>query len=250
MTVPEGDMPERGWPAVVFVHGYIPPSTYITTEKYIAYVDYLARNGFVVFKIDLRGHGDSEGDPSGAYYSSDYIIDTLSAYSALQSSDFVNPEKVGLWGHSMAGNIVFRSFVVKKDIPAVVIWAGAVYTYSDIAEFHINDNSYRPPSDFPNRVRSRELLREIYGEFDPENDFWKQIVPTNYLDGVTGAIEIHHAKDDDVVNIGYSRNVMEVLDNTSIPHELFEYTFGGHNITGSSFNKAMERTVEFYNERL
>ena len=34
---------------------------------------------------------------------------------------------------------------------------------------------------------------------------------------------------------------MEVLDNTSIPHELFEYTFGGHNITGSSFNKAMER---------
>ncbi len=58
LTIPKGEVPAGGWSAVVFVHGYIPPTTYKTTEKYIEYVDYLARNGLVVFKIDLRGHGE------------------------------------------------------------------------------------------------------------------------------------------------------------------------------------------------
>lgn len=84
LTVPKGDMPSGGWPAVVFVHGYIPPALYKTTEKYLEYVDHLAKSGLVVFKIDLRGHGESEGEPGGAYYSADYVIDVLNAYSALQ----------------------------------------------------------------------------------------------------------------------------------------------------------------------
>ena len=92
LTIPAGEKPANGWPAIVFVHGYIPPKTYQTTERYVDYVDYLARNGFVVFKIDLRGHGNSEGQAGGGYYGSDYVIDTLNARAALQSTDFVNKE--------------------------------------------------------------------------------------------------------------------------------------------------------------
>jgi uncharacterized protein len=110
LTRPKGEVPEGGWPAIVFIHGYIPPRQYQTLQNYSSYVDFLARNGFVVFKIDLRGHGQSEGEPGGAYYSSDYVIDTLNAYSALGNSDFINKEKIGLWGHSMAGNLVLMLF--------------------------------------------------------------------------------------------------------------------------------------------
>ena len=56
LTIPNSNKPNGGYPAIVFNHGYIPPTQYKTTEKYVSYVDYLARNGFVVFKIDLRGH--------------------------------------------------------------------------------------------------------------------------------------------------------------------------------------------------
>lgn len=114
LTKPQGKMPAGGWPAVVFVHGYIPPTQYQTTQQYYDYIDYLARNGLVVFKIDLRGHGNSEGESSGAYYSSDYVIDVLNAYSALQKSSFVNPAKIGLWGHSMAGNVVMRTLLLSQ----------------------------------------------------------------------------------------------------------------------------------------
>src|SRR5205823_605623 len=71
LTKPLGENPKGGFPAIVFIHGYIPPTEYKTEEKYVDYVDFLARNGFVVFKIDLRGHGFSEGKATGSYYSSD-----------------------------------------------------------------------------------------------------------------------------------------------------------------------------------
>lgn len=250
LTRPNGETPAGEWPAIVLVHGYIPPAQYQTTQNYATYVDYLARNGFVVFKIDLRGHANSEGEQSGAYYSGDYIIDTLNARAALAVSGFVNPDKIGLWGHSMAGNVVFRSFVAAQDISAVVIWAGAVYTYVDFSEYSIEDGSYQPPPANSEQARKRKELFETYGQFDPKSEFWKQVVPTNYLEGVGGAIQVHHALNDNVVSIGYSRNLMSLLDSTGIPHELHEYPSGGHNLTGESFTQAMERSVEFFRKHL
>lgn len=258
LTIPKGDpstgsgqgTPQNGWPAIIFVHGYIAPSTYQTLENYSAYVDYLAKSGFVVFKIDLRGNGQSEGEPGGAYYSSDYIIDTLNARVALQKSDFVNPKAVGLWGHSMAGNVVSRALAADPTIPAVDIWAGAAYTYSDFSEFGIMDNSYQPPPTQTPSRRKRNEMFEKYGQFNPNNSFWKLVPMTNYLEDIKGAIQINHATDDPVVSIEYSRNLNSLLDKTSIPHKLNEYSSGGHNLTGVSFNEAMQNTVEFFKKYL
>ena len=251
VTQPAGEPPNGGWPAIVFVHGYIPPAQYQTLgSSYSSYVDYLARNGFVVFKIDLRGHGSSEGEAGGGYYGSDYIVDTLNAYSALQASSFVNPKKIGLWGHSMAGNVLLRTAAVKMNIPAVVIWAGAVYSYADMQKYGIKDASYTPPSNDSERQRKRKLLFDTYGQFSADSDFWKQVAPTNYLSDITSAIQIHHAVDDPVVDVGYSRDLNALLDKTTISHELNEYQSAGHNISGASFNEAMAKTVEFYNKYL
>src|SRR3989344_6874429 len=66
LTKPKGEQPPGGWPAIVFIHGYIAPSQYRTTQNYAQYVDYFAKENFVVFKIDLRGHDKSEGEGGGA----------------------------------------------------------------------------------------------------------------------------------------------------------------------------------------
>ncbi|HSX09563.1 MAG TPA: alpha/beta fold hydrolase [Candidatus Saccharimonadales bacterium] len=286
LTVPVGTAPDGGWPAVVFVHGFIPPKQYSTLERYTDYVDYLARNGFVVFKIDLRGNGDSDGTPAGAYFSSGYVIDTLNAYAALQSSHVaspsassgirvsvipkespgvsitptpnpeelveVNPKKIGLWGHSMAGNIVMRVWAVKPDIPAVVIWAGAGYSYTDLQKYRINDPSYQPnpkPSTTATASAQRQL-QKLYGRPGTDNQFWHDMAPTSFLTDLKGAIQIDHAVDDPVVNIGYSRDLMKLFDKTKIPHTLYEYPTGGHNISEPSFTPAMQHTVDFYKKYL
>lgn len=246
LTIPKGDAPENGFPAVIFLHGYIPPQSYRTLENYNSYVDYFAKRGMVVFKIDLRGHDQSDGDASGAYYSSDYVIDTLNAFTALENADFVDSNKIGLWGHSMAGNVALRTLAAKPSIPKVVIWAGAVYTYEDFAEYGIADDSYRPPdTDTPRRQKRQELM-DTHGQFDTNSWFWQQVPATNYLNGIQGAVQIHHAKNDTVVGIEYSRNLIKILDSAGISNELYEYGSGGHNISGSSFSQAMQRSTEFY----
>lgn len=251
LTKPKGDMPKEGWPAIVFVHGYIPPKSYETRgQAYSSYVDYLARNGFVVFKIDLRGHGRSEGEPGGAYYSGDYVIDTLNAYTALQKHEFVNSKAVGMWGHSMAGNILLRSFAVKPDIPAVVIWGGAGFTYIDLNKYGITDNSFDPSQSSSTRMKKREQIRKLYGNPDLTHAFWKQLSPAGFLTELQGSLSLHHAQDDEVVTVNYSKDLNTLLEKTSVRHEYFEYPSGGHNISGENFILAMERTVIFYKNYL
>lgn len=250
LTIPTGEMPKGGWPAVVFVHGYIPPAQYATLEKYIDYVDFIARNGFIVFKIDLRGHGTSEGEPSGAYYSADYVIDTLNAYAALESSGFVNKSKIGLWGHSMAGNVVMRSMAARPAIPAGVIWAGAVYTYTDFLEYRISDASYVPlPSSSPS-IGRRQRIIQTNGEITADNPYWQQVAPATFAKDLQGAVQLHHAINDDVVSIEYSRNLKNILDKAEVESEFYEYLSGGHNISDASWIAAMERTVDFYKKHL
>lgn len=245
LAIPNADAPEEGWPAVVFIHGYIPPKEYETTQNYVSYMEPLAREGLVVFKIDLRGHDDSEGVAHGAYFAETYVVDTLNAHSALKNAEFVDSEKIGLWGHSMAGNVVFRSLVANPEIKKGVIWAGAVYTYEDFDKFSIQDTSYQPPPQDSERRLRRERLGLIHGSFNPESEFWKQVVPTNYLEGVSTELQIHHAVNDPVVDIRYSRNLLEVLEGSEINAKLFEYSTGGHNITGESFTQAMQRSADF-----
>ncbi len=248
LTKPKGEMPENGWPGIIFVHGYIPPSEYHTLNNYEVYVDFLADRGFVVFKTDLRGHGDSGGSPSSGYFSADYVIDVLNAYASLKKTDFI--DQVGLWGHSMSGNLVFRAMVINQNIPATVIWAGATYTYEDFFEYSINDNSYQPPNRESEAAEKRSNLFDIHGNFDPNNSFWRQVVPTNYLNGVKGSIQLHHAVNDPVVDIEYSKNLMKILDGTAIEHQLYEYPNGGHNIRSPNFSTAMQQTAEFFRSEL
>jgi uncharacterized protein len=278
LTVPTGTPPDGGWPAIVFVHGYIPPKEYTTTSRYVDYVDYLARNGFVVFKIDLRGNGDSQGQPAGAYYSAGYVIDTLNAYAALQSAHVasisatptqvseptpsvaptqtpqqivgVNPNKIGLWGHSMAGNIVMRAWAAKPDIPAVVIWSGAGYTYTDLVKYKINDPSFQPSELSSPSAGLRGQLQKMYGKPDLNNHFWHDLAPVSFLTDLKGAIQVDQAQDDTVVNIGYNSDLMKLFDKTSVPHQMYEYPTGGHNIEGPSFDEAMQNTVVFYKKYL
>lgn len=250
LTEPTGERPAGGWPAVVFVHGYIPPQQYQTQERYEDYVNALAKSGLVVLKIDLRGHGQSEGQASGAYYSSDYVIDVLNAVAALETVDFVNNQKIGLWGHSMAGNIVLRSIAVKPTLPAAVIWAGAGFTYQDLLQYGIQDASYRPPASNSAQQNQRRRLMEVLGQFSLENPFWQQVSPLRYFPEIKTAIQLHHARNDEVVSVEYSRNLHSLLNQAQVPNQLFEYESGGHNISGSNFSVAMNRTIDFFTTTL
>jgi uncharacterized protein len=246
LTVPNGTPPATGWPAIIFNHGYIPPEQYRTTERYVAYVDGFARNGYVVFRPDYRGHDKSEGTASGGYGSPDYTIDVLNALASVKQYAAVDPERIGMWGHSMGGHITLRSMVTTKDIKAGVIWAGVVASYPDLM------NRWRRPvpATVPTRARRwRDDLVAQYGLPESNPDFWASISPSSYLADLSGPLQLHHGTADESVPTEFSRDLYQQAQEAElpVPVEYYEYPGDNHNLS-KSFNTAMQRSIAFFDK--
>ncbi len=247
LTIPNDT--EKKYPAIIFNHGYIPPAEYRTTERYVAYLDGFARNGYVVFKPDYRGHGNSEGEPSGAYGSNGYLIDVLNALASVKKLKQVNPEKIGMWGHSLGGFITLRAMVINKDIKAGVIWAGVVAPYSDLINNWFNRRPV-PTISLPHWRQSwRQNLVKIYGAPEENPDFWNSISANSYLHDISGPLQLHHGTGDISVPVEFSQKLEQQLKQAGKTVKLYTYPGDDHNIT-NYFNSAIQRSVEFFDNYL
>lgn len=249
-TVPKSNQPEDGFPAIVFIHGYLNPPTYQTLERYVAYQNGFAQSGYVTFKPDLRGHGRSEGESVSSNFSADYIYDALNLTASLQADKRVNKEKIGMWGHSMGGGITLRSMVVSKEIKAGVMWAGVVGDWEDLLERYRKRTPW-VSSTASSTTRSRIAeFTEKYASPSANPTFWGTIDAYNYLADISGPVQLHHGTADDSVPVEFSQHLKNALEGVGKPVEYFEYPGGDHNLGGSAFGPAMRRSVEFFDKYL
>ncbi len=252
LTVPFGKRPTHGWPAIIFIHGYIRPSTYKTTELYVPYVRNLAKNGYIVFKPDFRGHDKSEGKPDSQYFSPSYTIDILNAMASVKRYPDTNPEKIGMWGHSDGGNVILRSVVVNKtDIKAAVIWGGVVAPYTDLTtNWQLRVPYHQPIEDL--KIENNhlpEILAE-YGTPSSNPNFWKTIEPLNYLADITTPIQLDTGDSDEQVPPDFSLKLKNKLQAIGKVAEYYNYPMGDHNISSPNFEIAMKFTVDFFDSYL
>ena len=245
MTVPSGEKPFAGWPVIIFNHGYIPPNVYRTTERYIAYVDLLARSGYIVFRSDYRGHDRSEGVAGGPYTRPDYSIDVLNAVGSLKRYPDADPDRIGMWGHSMGGYITLRSMVVSSDIKAGVIWAGVVARYPDL---YTRWNPGARPSN-PAAGTWVDSLQQAHGSVEQNPQFWNSISANAYLRDLDGPIQLHHGTADADVPWQFSEMLYAEMLEANQVVEFYMYEGDNHNIS-NSFSLAMQRTIEFFDRCL
>lgn len=251
LTVPIGEKPSTGWPVILFNHGYIPPEEYRTTERYVAYVDAFARNGYIVMKPDYRGHGDSQGNPEGAYYSPAYTIDVLNAVSSIKRYPLADPKRIGMWGHSMGGMITLRAMVISQDIHAADIWAGVAVSYQDLAtNWHRTPGNPSRPFVPSTREQSfvrpnRQVLLDTYGDFSTNPIFWKSIAPIYYVKDLHAPIQLQHGSADEEVPILFSTRLKEMLEQAGKDVTLYVYDGDDHNIS-NNLSIALVRSVDFF----
>ena len=246
LTVPQGEQPTSGWPAIVFNHGYIPPDVYRTTERYVAYVDGFARNGYVVFRPDYRGHGSSEGEARGAYGNPDYVIDVLNALASVKRLDYVDVERIGMWGHSMGGYITLRAMVTDPSIKAGVIWAGVVASYPDLVE-RWNRQRSEVVAAVPAARRWRAQLLEQYGTPEENPEYWASISANSYLADLSGPVQIHHGTADADVPVEFSVTLFDQIKAANQTGEVYTYLGDDHNIS-QSLGTAIQRSVAFFDQ--
>lgn len=246
MTVPRGAKPETGWPVLIFNHGYISPSQYSTTGSYAAYVDVLARSGYIVFKPDYRGNGKSEGSAPGGYGSPAYTIDVLNALASLKRYPDVDPNRIGMWGHSMGGQVTLRAMVITKDIRAGVIWAGVVGPYPELV-----DNWNQPSTSdlsIPLSVRRwREGLIAQYGTTAQNPPFWASVSPNTFVADLSGPLQLHHDLGDSEVPARFSQELYDEVKQVGKTVELYTYPGDDHNLA-KDLSLAMQRTMAFFDK--
>jgi dipeptidyl aminopeptidase/acylaminoacyl peptidase len=244
MTVPNGEKPATGWPVIIFNHGYIPPAAYVTTERYVAYVDLIARSGYIVFKSDYRGHGNSEGDARGAYSYPDYTVDVLNAVASMKNYPDADPNRIGMWGHSMGGYITLRAMVISKDIKAGVIWAGVVASYPDLLTKWRRGPGASPDS-MPHSASWRSTFVDTYGSPEENPQFWNSISANSYLTEISGPLQLHHGTADADVPLEFSETLFYQMLAVNQYVELYKYEGDNHNLS-NYFITAMSRTIEFF----
>lgn len=241
LMVPATPKPQNGYPAIIFMHGFIPPKQYSTTGNYPTYQAMLTRGGFITFKPDLRGHGQSEGEAVSAHYSEKYTVDAMYAISSLKNYKDVDPEKIGYWGHSNGGEIGLRAVVISPDIKAAVFWAGVVGSYKDMLETYNDKISF---------LRNKENpLVNKNGLPSSNPEFWNKIDPYFFLGDIAAPIQLHHGTGDTNVPIELSIRLKEELEKINKKVEYYEYAGDDHDINASS-KIAWQRAIAFFKENL
>lgn len=233
MNTPKGAGP---FPVVLVLHGYVNPRAYRTPYTYTQrYADTLARAGFLVIHPDYRGHGRSEGDEEqDNLFRTGYAIDVLNLIEYAKRLPNVNPNAIGLFGHSMGGGISTRVLAVSNDVKASVLY-GAMSADEQANTKQISE-VFRGGSRIPEQ-------NVPLSEYAP-------ISPIHYLNDFKAAIEIHHGARDTQVPVAWSRDLNEKLLALGKDVVLYEYPRAGHSLQGRDLTTMMDRVIAFYRDTL
>jgi uncharacterized protein len=254
LTVPVGNKPANGWPVILFNHGYIAPDQYQTfpsVGQYASYYPVFSKNDYIVFKPDYRGNGNSEGQPEGAYYSPAYTADDLNALASIKKYKDADPDKIGIWGHSMGGNITLRDLVVRpNDVKVAVIWGGVVGSYEDLMFNWQRKVPFQPSArELALRNNQRSNLVSKYGDPRQNPNFWNSLDSTNFVSDIAVPVQLDVGGADEEVPVAFSQSLRDKLLKAGKTVEYFEYPGADHNIS-QSFNAAMQNSLAFFDKYL
>jgi uncharacterized protein len=123
LTLPRGAGP---FPAVVMLTGSGPQDrdeTIFDHKPFLVIADRLTRRGIAVLRTDDRGVGKSTGSLA-TVTDEDLAGDAIACVEFLKSRKDINPDEVGLIGHSEGGIIAPIAAVRSKDVAFIVLLAG------------------------------------------------------------------------------------------------------------------------------
>lgn len=247
LTIPKGPKGQK-FPLVVFNRGYVDPKDYQTDRQYLRYLDHFARNGFVVFKSDYRGIGQSEGQ-QGSLTSSDNSADVCNGIASLSNISQIDFDKCFIWGHSMGAMVTLQTLLVPSSNISThphwlagALWAGFVIPYHQIMKRWQQSNSRQ-------QDRAEELL-QTYGDPTQNIQPWQEISPIYFLDQLPCPLQIHHGKLDTSIPDSDSVEFEAELKKVGKSGGLYIYPNGDHNLSGPELAEAMDYTLEFFKSNL
>ena len=250
MHVPRGLGP---FPVIILNHGYVRRSAYFPGAGTYAAADYFAEHGYVTLAPDYRSWGDS--DIGLSMFHAGLVTDVLNLISSLETLDFVDSTRVGMWGHSMGGGITTKILTIDSRIQAAVLYASNSSNDADLIEEYgvacLPDRRRRPcnAGEVIPRDLSEELL-EAYLAATEDEEILYYIAPYNYLNLINAPLQIHIGTADTTTPPWWSVTLHQALLEAGKTVDFYSYEGQGHLFVDNDWETFLLRNLLFFDSHL
>ena len=256
MQIPEGEGP---FPVIIMNHGFFARSLYRSGDGTDRASPYLAEHGYITLAPDYRSWGDSNIGPS--FFYSGLVIDVINLINAIPSIEQADPERIGMWGHSMGGGVTIKVLTIDPRVKAAVLYSPVSADFADVierwgpgcfgdiaqGELILGCNSSDViPADLP------QNLQDAYRFAAADADTLEEVSAFYHLDSVTAPVQIHYGTEDGNFLSGtppqWSVKLTQGLRDAGKQAELYQYAGEGHSFIGQPWFDFMGRTLRFFDE--
>ncbi|MBD3158490.1 MAG: prolyl oligopeptidase family serine peptidase [Candidatus Lokiarchaeota archaeon] len=216
--LPEGQMPENGWPAILVIHGG--PESQIR-PGFSPVIQFMLSSGYAVIAPNIRGstgYGRKYMDLDNVEKRLDSTHDIQQLASHLKTDvESINGDKLIIYGGSYGGFAVLSSITEYPDL-----WTAAVdiVGISNFVTFLENTADWR-----------RSLREAEYGSLEDDREILEQISPIHKVDKIECPLFIIQGENDERVPLSESIQIYEEVKAKGIPVELLRYPDEGHGLS-------------------
>ena len=216
VNIPKGEGP---FPVIIALHGYSNPNAYSILPYSADTADEFARDGYMVFHPNMRDYGES--DQGDSRYRAGLAIDILNLIELIKTQrsapfEKADPGRIGLWSHSMGGEIALRVITVSADVKATMLYAPMTGDIINNAQILYNLTG----------------LQEFADELNTPLHLLPSISPNKFYFQITSAMILYHGTADAIIPIDYSRETCTQL--TALGKEIECIFFDGADHTFKS----------------
>ncbi|HAE90113.1 MULTISPECIES: S9 family peptidase [Idiomarina] len=214
LTKPANFDSSKQYPVMVYVYGG--PGAQVVTKGWGNYlVQYMAQQGYVVFSVDNRGsfnRGKAFEAPIYKNMGTPEIADQIRGVEFLRTLDYVDPERIGIHGHSYGGYMTLMAMFKASDYFAAGV-SGAPVT-----DWRLYDTHYT----------------ERYMGMPQQGDAYEKASVFPYTDGLSGDLMIYHGMADDNVLFTHSTKLYKQLQDNAQPFQMMNYPGKKHSLNGKN----------------
>jgi dipeptidyl aminopeptidase/acylaminoacyl peptidase len=236
MNVPKGEGP---FPVIISVHGYVPAGQPDSFNPVMDFADFFADNQFIVIHPTMRDQPPS--DSGDNLLRVGMTIDVMNLIALVKTkSDLpaelanADPDRMGLWGMSLGGEIALRVLTLSPDIVATVLYSP------------LSGNEER------NSRQLYEILQDEQFKKDAEVpiELFNRISPMYYYHQIKSAVQINHGTRDTTAPISWAVETCDFLTSAGVTVQCNYYEKAGHVFVGDNTRALRQHALEFYQSYL
>lgn len=191
-------------------------------------LQHLVQKGYVVFQLDNRGsynRGKRFEDPIYQHLGEVELVDQLKGVEYLKTLDYVDPNRIGVYGHSYGGYMTIMSMFKAPEVFKVGV-SGAPVTDWTLYDTHYTERYAGHPG------KNGE-------DYDISNVF-------RYAEGLQGDLLIYHGMADDNVLFTHATKLFKHLQDLGKPFDVMTYPGSKHSLRGKKTGLHLAKTIVRY----